>query len=228
MDVQPRQVEPRRAEGEAHGALQMRERHAELAVLLRCLDETVRMRLDAGAEAQQDLLPEAALRAEARQQCQLVFAVNRHRADALFQPGGEERLRLGVAVQRHALHREARRAGDAELAQRHRVEAQPLFVDQTRHGDVQKSFAGVADARVPSRHRGAQPPATVAQHRFVHHVQRRAVLFCQRHCVAATPDQMIHCHPIPSEKFTKKRVPVYSSQIHRDALHIFGTRYHPA
>ncbi|EFB92037.1 hypothetical protein HMPREF7215_1918 [Pyramidobacter piscolens W5455] len=39
---------------------------------------------------------------------------------------------------------------------------------------------------------------------------------------------MIHCHPIPSEKFIKKRVPVYFSQIHRDALLILGTRYHPA
>ena len=227
MDVQPCQIEPFRSKRVLHGPFQVRQRHAELAVLLRRLDGLVRVRLDARRDADEDRLPLAAQRAEALQTFQLVLAVDDDSARAPFEAGRQERFGLGVAVQRHALHREACQMGQVQLALGHRVEPQPLFADQLGHGDVQKRLAGVADARVSSLHGFSQTAAAPAHHALVHHVQRRAVFVGQPDCVAAAPDQMIAHFLLPPAQLKKRASLCIIANTQGRAKNV-RTRYHPA
>ena len=168
------------------------QRQAELAVHEAGRGLGVRVRVDAGRDAQHDRLPDPARRRDALQPVEFVLVVDDDPPDARVDGRGQLGGALVVAVERHPVGREAPGPRDVQLAAGDDVHADVLLGQQGGQGGVQEGLGGVEDARAgqPLAEFAAVVAADLADGRFVVQVERRAVLAAERHDVAAGQAQM--------------------------------------
>src|SRR5687767_2299698 len=99
---------------------------------------------------------------------------------------------LVIAVEVDLLRWKARLKRDVKLARGSDVQMQPLFLEDSAHGEGHECLACEADGGIGIAcfKRGRERPAVVPDERFVHNVERRAKLRRQPHCVTSADLQM--------------------------------------
>jgi hypothetical protein len=161
---------PRRATPEAE---------AELGVVVAGGDERVRGRGHAGRDPQHHRQLSTLLRGDRGDPFELVEAVRHDRAHPQLRGAAKLGAGLAVAVEHHALHREAGALGGQQLAVAGHVDSESLAGHQLQHAHDTQGLGGI-----DHRHVGAERLAVLAHPRqqlsAVHDVQRRAVVRGQR------------------------------------------------
>ena len=148
--------------------------------------------VDARGQAQQGLLPDAALPGQAVHRAQLVHIVDDKEARAAVHGEGDVGVGLGVAVEKHLLHGEARLLGQIQLPGGDHIRPQPLLGHDLIEPLAAEGLAGVQGqgAGEVLVHVFLVDPAVAAHAPLIHQVQRRPVLPRQLHRVPSAKQQM--------------------------------------
>ena len=149
----------------------------ELAVRLRGLDKAVRMRLNTGIYAQQDLLPLSFFGTERVQFVELGIGIDGDQSDTAFNGERKFRRQFVIAVQADFFGREPRFERRVQFAAGYDVYTDPLLFGDPIDRHAGKGFRCVQDKPVSAvirSDRFAVSGAHVADVLFVHHVQRRS------------------------------------------------------
>ena len=150
----------------------------ELGIFLARADELVRVGLDAGGDAQEDVHGVAVDVREGEQQPQLVEVVHVDAADADGEGAKQLLGRFVVALQHAGRGGHASLQGRVQLAGRDDIEAQPFLVHERMDGHHGEGLAGVehpAAGRVVGPERLDVGPARDANGLLVEHEQGRTV-----------------------------------------------------
>jgi len=195
VEVQPHQVEVRRLEGCLQGLLRLPrlDRDAKLAVQDARGCVSVGMGVNAGREAEQDILSGPPLCRQALQELQLSQAVHYHGADALLQSHPKLFGALVVAVEVDLLRWELHPPGDGQLPPpRHHIQPQPLLLEETGQGGVEECLAGVGHlgGGVATAKLSQEGSAPLPQGHLVEDIERGAELPGQVGDIAAAQDQV--------------------------------------
>ena len=152
----------------------------------------VRVRVDAGRDAQHHRLPHAAIGGDQLQQRELVIVIDDDPPHPRLDRLGELRGALVVAVERHPAGREAPRPRDVQLAPRHDVHAHALLRQQGGQAGVQEGLGGVEHARAGQARLELAPvlAADLADRGLVVEIQRRAVVAAELHDITARHPQV--------------------------------------
>ena len=156
---------------------------SELGIDFPGCDSVKRVRIDAGRDPKQNVLPELSFRRNAVDRFELIRVVNDEAPDAEIHRKRDIRIGFVARMEPDVLHRKARLISGIELAAGNDVHAEPFLLHDPEH--VQKgrcfrcvqhpsAFAECAFDRLPI---GAAARADAV---LIHQVERRAVFLGQR------------------------------------------------
>ena len=185
MAVQTVECHVRHAQSGAHKVQRLAgaDGDAELHIHASGVHRLIGMRVDAGGDAQQDLLPHAACSRLAVERFQFLIAVHHEAAHAMVEGIADIGVGLAVAMEPDQFRRESRLERGVDLAAGHAVDTHALLFHDAVH-----LFEGTGFACVKGQ--GALPEgcaegvfihaAVEADAVFVHEVEGRSAAFGQR------------------------------------------------
>ena len=194
MHVVARQLQRRRIAQPHDGGLgrAAHQGEAELAVDQAGRGLGVRVRVDAGRDAQHHRLPHAAIRRHPLQQREFVLVIDDDPPHPASTASASSVALLLLPWNAIRFGREAARPRDVQLAARDDVHAHALLGQQGGQAGVQEGLGGVehARARQARLELAAVFAADLADRGFVVEIQRRAVVAAELHDVAARHPQV--------------------------------------